>query len=255
MTPHATGGPEGTIGWLSFDDDDGDRWMFETSFLLSNWTCVFGTTCQGVTNNPELGRIQGCCSHGVHLADADDRLIVEAATARLTPQFWQNAAEAPEISDVFTVNDEGETLTRTHNGACIFLNGPDHPTGPGCALHFAKAELGGSHPDWKPAACWQLPVRLEEVTEGERRQLFILRRWERGDWGPAGADFDWWCTEDTGAFVGDEPVYLALADELIALIGEDIYDALRASLDSVRAEQQQSGRSTPVTLTSTGDKR
>ena len=57
-----------------------------------------------------------------------------------------------------------------------------------------------------------------------------LREWKRRDWGEGGAEFHWWCTADPEAFVGSQPVYDYLRDEIIEMIGEDVYLELVAIL-------------------------
>jgi hypothetical protein len=110
--------------------------------------------------------------------------------------------------------------------ACIFLNRPDFEGGPGCALHVAALEAGERPMDWKPDVCWQLPLRLDEETDNYGYITSTLREWKRRDWGPGGDDFHWWCTETDEAFNGRVPVYKYLRDEIVELIGEDIYDQM-----------------------------
>ena len=39
--------------WLSFEDEDEERtWVFDVTFLTSNWSCIFGYGCQGVLTSP-----------------------------------------------------------------------------------------------------------------------------------------------------------------------------------------------------------
>ncbi len=59
--------------WLSFEDDEEERtWVFDATFLTSNWTCIFGNGCQGVLTGPAPELVQGCCSYGAHLVDKKD---------------------------------------------------------------------------------------------------------------------------------------------------------------------------------------
>ncbi len=95
-------------------------------------------------------------------------------------------------------------MTRVVDGACIFLNRPDHPNGAGCAFHQAAVSRGESYLDWKPEVCWQVPMRLDYHRDDNDHLTYILREWKRRDWGEGGADFHWWCTEDPLAFVGDD---------------------------------------------------
>ena len=103
--------------------------------------------------------------------------------------------------------DDDVTVTRLVDDACIFLNRPDFPGGPGCALHRAALDAGERPMDWKPNVCWQLPLRLDHHTDDNGHITSTLREWKRRDWGPGGAEFHWWCTESPDAFVGTVPVF------------------------------------------------
>src|SRR5262245_36446712 len=104
--------PDDLHEWLSFEDPDEDRtWVFDATFLASNWTCIFGRGCKGVLTEaaPELG--QGCCSYGAHFLDDDDLAAVEKAVARLTDAEWQHRRKG--IRGGWKIrNAEGETVTR-----------------------------------------------------------------------------------------------------------------------------------------------
>ena len=51
--------------WLSFEDPEEDRtWLFDVTFLLSRWTCIFGRGCQGVLTEAAPELVQGCCISG-----------------------------------------------------------------------------------------------------------------------------------------------------------------------------------------------
>jgi hypothetical protein len=96
----------------------------------------------------------------------------------------------------------------------------------GCAFHIAALESGERPMDWKPDVCWQVPLRLEEFTEDDGHVVSFVREWKRRDWGEGGADFHWWCTDDSKAFVGDHPVYKSLKEELVELIGSKTYKTM-----------------------------
>ena len=52
------GPPADAREWVSFEDPDEERtWVFDVTFLTSNWTCIYGNGCQGVLTEPapELG--------------------------------------------------------------------------------------------------------------------------------------------------------------------------------------------------------
>lgn len=214
--------------WVSFRDDDGDTWLFDLTFLTSGWSCTFGRGCPG-TSNDEAAQHQGCCSHGAHLFDDDDKNHVVAMAERLTDEDWQFRGQVHEADDLFQAGEDG-LLTKTVDGGCIFLNRPDFATGAGCALHFGAVRAEETPADWKPVVCWQLPLRLEETKDEAGRSTFMVRAWDRGDWGGGGTDFTWWCTDELPG--GSPPVYLSLRDELVKLVGEWPYAQLRSFAES-----------------------
>lgn len=218
--------------WMSFEDEEEDRtWVWDLTFLTSNWTCLYGRGCPGILDGPAPEREEGCCSYGAHFTDAADRARVEAKLAELEPGEWQLQAKAAGKGPIF-VNKAGETMSRIVDGACIFLNRPDHPGGAGCALHGAALRRGESIVDWKPEVCWQVPLRRQDDTDVYGHVTSTIREWKRRDWGPGGADFHWWCTETHEAFVGTKQVWETCEDELVALTSRRAYGLLRDSLRS-----------------------
>ena len=82
--------PADSREWVSFDDEDEERtWVFDVTFLTSNWKCIFGQGCQGVLTGPAPELEQGCCSYGAHFIDKKDARRVEKIAATLTPEEWQ----------------------------------------------------------------------------------------------------------------------------------------------------------------------
>ena len=217
--------------WVSFQDPAEERtWVFDVTFLLSSWTCIFGRGCQGVLTGPAPEMVQGCCSYGAHFTGPEDEARVEEAAATLDPETWQFHREGKRRG-VIKTSPAGERVTRMVQGACIFLNRPGFPNGAGCALHQAAAARGERPMDLKPDVCWQLPLRRDDREEGNGRVTSTVTEWGRSHWGAGGAEFHWWCTEAPEAFAGGEPVYLSMADELAALVGDDVYRMLVEYLD------------------------
>jgi hypothetical protein len=218
--------------WVSFEEDDGSVWLFDASFLCSNWTCIFGDGCKGVheVDTTELGH--GCCSYGAHFADAADRKRVRSAAKRLTSSQWQLKKEASRLGGPIAKNDDGDWMTRIVDDACIFLNRNGFEGGSGCALHRAANEADEHFLEWKPEVCWQLPLRLTHSADENGRSVHTLREWQRRDWGEGGLEFHWWCTESPEAFVGSKPVYEELQGEIIELVGQERFDWF---VDHVRA--------------------
>lgn len=208
--------------WISFDLD-GETYTFDATWLTSNWKCIYGDGCLGIEEEPDEGAMLGCCSHGAHFADKEDRKRVAEVFPRLRDDEWQFKEVAASLGGPIH-KDLGDWVTRRHEGACIFLNRPGFPGGAGCAFHTAAQSRGENFIDWKPEVCWQVPVRLDFHIDDNDYETNILREWKRRDWGEGGADFHWWCTEDPRAFVGDVPVYVSSKDEIIALVGQGAYD-------------------------------
>jgi hypothetical protein len=218
--------------YISFRDPDENRtWMFDATFLRSSWLCIFGRGCQGILTEPTPELSQGCCSMGAWFTDEEDLAKVERHAALLDDSNWQFRKKAG--SKIW--RQRGEDLTsRLVDDACIFLNRPDFARGAGCALHLGALDAGERPLDWKPNVCWQLPLRLEEETDGHGHVTSVLREWKRRDWGDGGMEFAWWCTDSPLAFVGGDPVYVSLKDEIIEMVGAKIYQLL---LDQLRKPQ------------------
>lgn len=227
----ATNTPLDLHEWISFEDDDEQRtWMFDATFLRSNWSCIFGDGCHGVLDQDASHLHQGCCSFGAHFADDDDVATTMTYVPRLKKRHWQFRAEGRR-DGVLVTDDEGVTTTRLVDDACIFLNRPGFAAGPGCAFHVAALEAGERFIDWKPDVCWQLPLRLEHATDDGGHLTSTLREWKRRDWGAGGAEFHWWCTDADDAFVGAVPVYVYLRDEIIELVGKKNYQRVVTLLE------------------------
>jgi hypothetical protein len=224
--------PDDLHEWASFEDDEEDRtWTFDVTFLLSPWTCIFGRGCQGVLTGPAPELVQGCCSYGAHFTDEEDVERIEAAAATLTDEQWQFRSKGRK-GGITKIDKDGDTVTRMAQGACIFLNRPGFPAGPGCALHQVALTRGERPLDLKPNVCWQLPLRREDTTDDRGHVTSTITQWDRKHWGDGGAEFHWWCTEEPEAFVGRRPVYLELADELDELVGVPIMAKVRDYLDA-----------------------
>ncbi|HVM01815.1 MAG TPA: hypothetical protein VM263_04025 [Acidimicrobiales bacterium] len=224
--------PDDAHEWVSFEDPDEDRtWVFDATFLLSPWTCIFGRGCQGVLTGPAPELVQGCCSYGAHFTGEDDVARVRAAAATLTADQWQHRAQGRRRG-VVKANRSGEVATRLVDGACIFLNRPGFARGPGCALHVAAVDGGRRPLELKPDVCWQLPLRREDTVADDGHVTSRVSQWDRRHWGAGGAEFHWWCTEAPEAFVGSEPVYREMGDELAELVGAAVYARLAAYLDA-----------------------
>ncbi|MGI8869871.1 MAG: hypothetical protein ACR2F6_13740 [Mycobacteriales bacterium] len=225
--------------WIEFADPDDATQVIraDLTWLCSRWTCVFGSTCQGVVGIAE----QGCCSHGAFFTDEDDEKRVTKAAMELDATTWQHAKVAARkgIAVKDSLGDEPDhRRTRRVDGACIFLNAPDF-SGGGCALHGLALRTGRHPLETKPDVCWQLPIRREQAwverPDGTKVLVSTITEFDRRAWGEGGHDLHWWCTSSSDAHVGTEALYESYRPELTALIGRTAYDEL-ARLAAARLE-------------------
>ena len=219
---------------MSFEDPEELRtWVFDVTFLLSGWECIFGRGCQGVLTGPAPELVQGCCSYGAHFTGDEDVSRVEAAARELTAEQWQFRREGRRRG-VVKKEADGTRITRLVDDACVFLNRPGFPAGAGCALHRAALDRGVEPLELKPDVCWQLPLRREDTADDSGRVTTTVTQWDRRHWGGGGEEFHWWCTEAPEAFGGRRAVYQTMAPELRALVGDEIYARLAAYLETRR---------------------
>lgn len=215
------------------DPDSGETWRLDVDFLGSTWTCIWGDGCVGIGDEADTRSHRGCCSLGAELLD-DEVDFVDTVWRTLDPARFHRVATAR--SDGAVVRDgDGPARTRVVDDACVFFNPVDGAAPTGCALHHAALDDGERPEDWKPAVCWQLPLKVDR-SDGEP----WLRAWRRADWGPGGATMAWCCTETApgdglpSAFVADRPVLESLAPELEALLGPSLWELVRRRLDGDR---------------------
>jgi hypothetical protein len=225
--------------WIEFADPANDEHLIvaDLTWLLSSWTCVFGTpACQGIlSDRPD----DGCCSHGAFLADKDDRKRLQSAVKMLTPEDWQLMDHAVDANGKVTkegyleldeLEDEPALRTRRHDGACIFLNRPGFEGGVGCALHTMALRRGIEPLEVKPDVCWQLPIRRTQDWVDRPDGVQILKttitEYDRRGWGPGGLDLDWYCSGSPDAHVGARPVWQSYGPELTELLGKPAYEEL-----------------------------
>ena len=235
--------------WVEFTDpaEPGQRFRCDLTWLTSDWTCIFGSGCQGIyADRPD----DGCCTLGAHFTDRADVDRVRAVAERLDATEWEHRPEASGYApsgrlrtSAWTEKEDGARKTRIVDGACIFLNRPGFAAGAGCALHQHAVRTGEAPHRTKPDVCWQLPIRRTyrtvELPDGSSYLETTITEYDRRGWGPGGHDLDWYCTGNPQAHVGREPVFRSCAGELVELMGEEAYAALvvrcEAHLAAVKA--------------------
>jgi hypothetical protein len=213
--------------WVEFHDPADDQQVFrcDLTWLTSSWTCIFGQGCQGIyEERPD----DGCCTLGAHFSDEDDEQRVAGWVEQLTAEEWQHR-RAGRRRWVET-DDEGARKTRVHDGACIFLNRPGFAGGAGCALHAHALRTGVHFVQTKPDVCWQLPIRRTyrtvELPDDTSYLEISIAEYDRRGWGPGGHDLDWYCSSNTEAHVGVDPVFVSGEAELTELMGRPAYEEL-----------------------------
>ena len=213
--------------WVEFTNPEDDEEVFrcDLTWLLSSWTCIFGSGCHGIVKNRAD---DGCCSHGAYYSEKADEKRVEKFARRLTEDEWQFRKQGLKtgISEV----EDGKRRTRRINGACIFLNRPGFEAGQGCALHLHALNTGLHPLETKPDVCWQLPVRRtyewEKRPDDTKVLVTTIGEYDRRGWGTGGHDLKWWCTGATEAHVAPDPLYKTYGPELAELMGKAAYDLL-----------------------------
>jgi hypothetical protein len=245
--------------WIEFTDpkDETEIYKCDLTWLTSYWSCIYGDGCKGVfADRPN----DGCCTEGAMYSDEEDEKRVRDIARKLTTEMWQfySDAQSPSSLQELLISDtdeDGDRKTRTIEGSCIFLNRKGYEaqgfTGSfGCVLHHLAQKEGLHFVETKPDVCWQLPLRRSFETRevGEREySITVIGEYERLAWGDGGDDFDWYCTSNTEAHVGTEPVYLSNKTELIALMGEESYRILADHCDArMAAVRELSQRSLPL---------
>lgn len=222
--------PDFPRAWIEFTDPDDPRQLFrcDLTWLTSSWTCIFGQGCAGIlAERPD----DGCCSLGAHFSDRADERRVRRWSKALPADVWQLRATARK-GGVSEIGEDGDRRTRLVDGACLFLNRPGFAGGAGCALHLFASRRGLDHHQVKPDVCWQLPLRrsYDEVTgpDETERLVVTIGEYDRAGWGPGGHDLDWYCSGNTDAHVGAQPLFISEEAALRELMGVRAYDILAA---------------------------
>jgi len=232
--------------WVKFSvpDEDGEpeQWMVQSNFLLSNWTCIYGQGCPGLTPANENRYFDdiGCCKLGFWFTDIEDYEKVEKQIKNLSKEDWDDElrqyVDKNGWANIYSIdrdNDEINGKSKVTDFGCVFANrntGSVGSTGKtGCAFHHLAARTGQDHVDVMPQVCWQLPIKYEFDDDNDRH---VIQPWTVDQWG--GEDEEgshdhimcWWCTETPDAYVGSKPVLAAMEHELREIMGDTAYDEM-----------------------------
>jgi hypothetical protein len=237
------------------------EYVLDIVALTSNYTCIYGRGCQGVTpfegegpgqHRPADRSVTGCCrtspGYGLAVAEVgpadpaavDSPLRVQAFVDQLQPdeaQHYEQIAAGDWL--VETQDDDGiwDSRHTKVGGNCIFLNTEMANGKHGCALFHLAGRLGLDPKHTRPFVCHSAPADVftigETNDETGRRLLVTLRPPWFGWFAPEG----YFCTKDPAAFTATEPVFRRMESEFTWLLGAEVYGALLPVLEQVWAER------------------
>jgi hypothetical protein len=221
--------------WATFiDPRDASTWQIDLTFLSSAWKCIFGCGCKGIHGDASTG----CCSSGVFIQasgddeeGAEDFDLVKKRVKQLTDEDWDLRAQYKKNWWRERGKGSGSKHTRLHDGACVFANRGDGPSGTlGCAFHVAALRHGEDPIDWKPWTCGLVPFAIDHSDDDEHHTLRAYEH-ER-DWGSGdGEPLDWWCVDSPEAYVGAQPVYRSEESLLRRILGDELYEEVVEYMD------------------------
>jgi hypothetical protein len=239
--------PAASHEWLQIVDPENKHrvWLFDITFLLSSWHCLYGAGCPGMEGKAVANSAVACCGHGAYLMSQQDLHRTARFARQLTDADWQLRAYALKrgFFGKAEVDEDGQWYkTRVVDGACIFMNRKGFATGPGCALHQHAIREGISPVEVKPQVCWLVPLFNPDKVLKDGTTVSIVQQFDRAKWGEGGKDLRWWCTQAPEAYTGDQPFYQSNAEELRRSIDDDmIYRKLVAEL-----KRRERGRPRPL---------
>ena len=193
--------------WVEFPDpaDAEQAFRCDLTWLTSNWTCIFGTGCKGIYADQPDG--VGCCTLGAHFSDKDDEKRVKRLRQAADP--GDLAALRPEGLD-----REGRGGRAQDPGRRRRVHLPEPARlrrRRGLRAARPRAAQGRHFLETKPDVCWQLPIRRTlrpgRAPGRHRGADHRHRRVRPARLGAGGHDLDWYCSGNTEAHVGAEPVY------------------------------------------------
>src|SRR5579885_3557491 len=96
--------------WVEFvnPDDEEEIFRVDLTWLLSSWTCIFGSGCKGIVK----GRADdGCCSHGAFYSEKADEKRVEKFARGHDLKWWCTGATEAHVGAEPMYRSYGPELT------------------------------------------------------------------------------------------------------------------------------------------------
>jgi hypothetical protein len=238
-------GARGPLDWLTFPapDDPAKQFRVNVSFLLSNYTCIWGCGCPGLLNHSADAEA-ACCERGVTFVDENDFEHVSAMVDELTAEDCDNLEHVRDRGWYMRSKSGKPYKTRKLGGSCIFTNRAGGPTGkPGCAFHHLAQRQGKHASETKPFICWTLPINFshEPPEETGGPSTTIVSAFTADAWGGTNDDEEedgrghmgYWCIDTPDAYRGASPVYRSFERELRKGMGDAAYERMAELLEQV----------------------
>ena len=221
--------PEDLHEWLSFEDPDEDRtWVFDVTFLPR----VDVHLRPRLPGRPDRSR-RRARARLLQLRRPLHRRRRPPARSRRPPR----AADRPAVAVPQASEEAGRSSARTTTepahaarrvGRASSSTGPASPAASAARCTSARWRPASGRSTGSPTSAGSSRCASRRHRRARPRHSTV-REWKRRDWGEGGHEFHWWCTDAPEAFVGHEPVYRYLEDELVELVGRPVYDLLVGS--------------------------
>ena len=169
--------------------DGNTVWRFDTEFLTSNWTCLFGRGCKGILDHDATELGQGCCSLGAHFGDGPageaEAMTVSAYASMLDPRASSTTTSQCRTSRTTETGANGifGDAARSHTRV---VDGRVHLPQPARLRRWRGVRAAS-----RGARCGRLPHRVEAVgllaAPAQSRLAGDRRHGRIGDGTPMGA--------------------------------------------------------------------
>ena len=137
--------PTSTSGCPSTTTDEDRTWVFDVTFLTSNWTCIYGNGCPGILDDPAPELEQGCCSYGAHFTrrrrPGQRRGEGRAARPRTSGSSRRRARSAVRSTSTTTARRSAASST----AAASSSTAPASPAAPAAPCTAAALRRGRVH--------------------------------------------------------------------------------------------------------------
>lgn len=223
------------VDYLEFEYSD-QRYRVNLTFMLSNWSCLYGNGCIGLHSKTDKDFIPdaGCCSIGFNFNAEEELDRIQSRVDQLTEADWDVELQQVVASKGTWYKYLGENAnSRVHEKVCVFNNRAGGSGKTGCAFHHLAARIGEHYVDVKPEVCWQLPLRVYS----DDKDIMVIEPWDSDEWGEPDDDGThdsfvcWWCIDTPDAYIGDKSVYRSMEAELRKILSDEVYEYMCAEIE------------------------